>query len=260
VPHAPAEATAACSRCHAAVVVVHGGKGNCASCHTPHGELAEGRVAVACSHCHGAVAASDTSAHAGGVACESCHKAHDFAPPERRTLCATCHASESALATPSKGHADCTACHGPSTHAPAKAPACGTCHKQELASAPTGHQACISCHEPHAGSVRPQAACATCHMKEAATAHAGVQGGCETCHRPHGPGGVAPAPGCTTCHARDRLPALHAIPAHAACATCHASHVPPRSDRATCTGSCHANRRDHQPEAQVCTGCHVFRH
>ena len=25
------------------------------------------------------------------------------------------------------------------------------------------------------------------------------------------------------------------------------------------TGTCHVNRRNHQPTAQICTGCHVFR-
>jgi hypothetical protein len=29
-------------------------------------------------------------------------------------------------------------------------------------------------------------------------------------------------------------------------------------DRATCTGTCHTDRRTHQPQAQVCTGCHAF--
>jgi hypothetical protein len=37
------------------------------------------------------------------------------------------------------------------------------------------------------------------------------------------------------------------------------AHFPPRADRATCTGSCHADRRNHQPDAKICTGCHVFR-
>jgi hypothetical protein len=72
---------------------------------------------------------------------------------------------------------------------------------------------------------------------------------------------VAAPPGCATCHARPTLPALHAAPGHAQCSACHvSSHEPPREDRATCTaGSCHADRTSHQPAAQVCTGCHVFR-
>ena len=258
-PHAPEQAAASCTGCHTGIHVVHGSKNACVACHQPHGENAEPRIAAACTTCHANVAIADTGAHAGGVTCQGCHKPHDFAPPDRRALCVSCHASETALAAVSKGHGDCTSCHGGSTHKPAAAPACGSCHKREQASAPPGHQKCTGCHEPHKGSVLPQATCASCHADKASGLHATVPGGCSTCHRPHGSDGIASPPACTTCHARARLPALHAVPAHADCASCHASHGPPRSDRVTCTGSCHVDRRDHQPQAQVCDGCHVFR-
>jgi hypothetical protein len=73
--------------------------------------------------------------------------------------------------------------------------------------------------------------------------------------------GPATPPGCATCHDKAKLPGLHGVAAHGsgACATCHTPHGPPRSDRATCTGSCHADKRTHQPDAAVCKGCHLFR-
>jgi hypothetical protein len=258
-PHSPEKAAESCSGCHTGIKVEHGSKDACVTCHEPHGEKADTTMASTCTSCHAKVALSDTSAHAGGVACVGCHKPHDFDPPDRRTLCAGCHASEAALAGASKGHTDCSTCHGGSTHKPTAAPACGTCHKPEQASAPPGHQKCTGCHEPHKGTVLPQAACASCHANKASGPHATIQGGCTTCHRPHGPDGVATPPVCTTCHAREKLPALHAIPAHADCASCHVSHEAPHADRATCTGPCHVDRRDHQPQAKVCDGCHVFR-
>ena len=89
--------------------------------------------------------------------------------------------------------------------------------------------------------------------------HDAVKGGCLTCHRPHGPDGIASPPACATCHKSAELPGLHTVPAHTACAGCHSSHGPPRPDRATCTGSCHADRKDHEPQATSCAGCHVFR-
>lgn len=67
-------------------------------------------------------------------------------------------------------------------------------------------------------------------------------------------------PACTTCHAKPTLDGLHSVAAHgASCASCHSSHAPVRSDRATCTSTCHQDRKNHQPEAKVCKGCHMFR-
>jgi hypothetical protein len=166
------------------------------------------------------------------------------------------------LASTSKGHGDCSACHGQSlAHAPAPPAPCGTCHAKEQASAPAAHAKCERCHEPHGGTVKPEAACASCHADRTGGPHGGIAGGCRTCHRPHGPGGVPQPPTCTQCHAPSSLPALHASRGHTDCATCHtSSHAPPRAERTTCTaGGCHADRRDHQPAAQVCSGCHVFR-
>lgn len=262
-PHDPAAAASACARCHADIQVDHGKQGACVGCHAPHPPQGDfsGEVALStpCTTCHTKIAAFDTGAHAGGVACQACHKPHAFAQHDPRAVCVTCHASETSLAATNEGHRDCAACHGGSlAHAPERPPACGTCHAAELASAPAGHRRCEGCHDPHAGL--PASACNTCHQAESAGIHGSVPGGCVTCHRPHGPQGVATTPACTTCHGAKDLPGLHAVAGHGVCSSCHvAPHEPPRSDRATCTSGCHADRRDHQPLATVCTGCHVFR-
>ena len=257
-PHDPTRAAVACVRCHQDIQVEHGAQGACVTCHEPHGADPT-IVAVSCTSCHAKVAVFDTAAHAGGITCEGCHKPHQFAGLDPKALCENCHARETTLVAANKGHADCTSCHGAQVaHTPAPPAACGTCHAAEAKSAPAGHQRCVGCHEPHAG--QPVANCATCHANKTAGPHATIPGGCETCHRPHGPSGVAAPPGCKTCHAPSALPALHAAAGHSECASCHvSSHEPPRADRGTCTGSCHLDKRDHQPGAQVCTGCHVFR-
>jgi hypothetical protein len=257
-PHAPGNATESCRRCHADVHPSHGRRDDCTSCHIPHSGDSVAKASP-CTGCHDKVALVDTAAHRGGVACEDCHRPHDFRPPQKPGLCGQCHASETSLASTNRGHRDCAACHGTSAHQPVAAPGCGTCHVKEQGSAPVGHQNCRACHDAHAGQPLPQATCASCHVEKSHGPHGNIQGGCEICHRPHGPGGVASPPACTTCHARAELPALHADPAHAACASCHSSHEPPRADRASCTANCHQDRRDHQPQAATCTGCHVFR-
>jgi hypothetical protein len=257
-PHAPGHASGACLRCHQEVQPRHGNAQACVTCHLPHGDDPVA-VAATCTSCHAKVAPSDRDAHAGGVACEGCHKPHAFAGLDQKTLCRNCHERQTALVASNPGHGDCRSCHGVSVvHTVAPPAPCSTCHAAERKTAPAGHQRCVGCHEPHAG--KPTPACATCHANMTGKLHASIQGGCETCHRPHGPSGVATPPACTTCHAPATLPALHLAPGHAACASCHASpHEPPAVDRAACTGSCHADRRNHQPSAGVCTGCHVFR-
>jgi hypothetical protein len=257
-PHAPAEAPGSCRRCHGEVTAVHAGKETCIDCHVPHNSD-QTIKASACTTCHQAIAASDNGAHAGGQSCTNCHKPHTFPAPPRGELCASCHAPETRLTAVSRGHQDCVSCHGASAHRLAGAPACATCHAKEASSAPAGHRECQSCHEPHSGGMTTRgAACTTCHENKLGASHGSTQGGCASCHRPHGPSGVPSPPACVTCHQPSALPALHAVSSHAKCSTCHTSHGPPRSDRATCTTGCHANRKDHQPAAQVCTGCHVF--
>jgi hypothetical protein len=256
--HDPGAAAASCANCHSGVKVAHADKTACVTCHEPHSGNTNAKATL-CTSCHASIAPSDTRAHAGSTPCTSCHKPHDFAPPPNKlALCTSCHERESALVATNRGHADCASCHGASAHAPRAAPACGTCHAKEQASAPKGHQACVGCHEPHSGNRIPKAACASCHADKAGGPHDTLKGGCETCHRPHGPGGMPKPPACTTCHGSAPLPALHSVPAHKDCTTCHSPHRPAPLDRATCTGSCHTDRRTHQPQAEVCTGCHAF--
>jgi hypothetical protein len=256
--HDPASAAGSCVGCHATVNVSHGDKTACITCHEPHAGNANAK-AVTCTSCHGNVSSTDTGAHAGHTLCTACHKPHDFEPPKIPfQLCTNCHAHESTLASTNKGHADCTSCHGTSAHAPKTALTCGTCHTKEEASAPKGHQACAGCHDPHSGDHLPAATCGSCHADKIGGPHDALKNGCETCHRPHGPSGISKAPVCTTCHGGTPLAALHTVPAHAECASCHSPHRSTPMDRATCTGTCHADRRQHQPQAQVCTGCHAF--
>ena len=256
-PHDPGSAASSCKGCHQDVSVAHGSQGACVSCHKPHPANPLLKV-QACTTCHGAIANADTKVHGPGLSCDSCHHPHDFTPPRGAGLCVTCHATETARAASSQGHRVCATCHGTDIHRPVPSPGCATCHKAEASSAPPGHQACVSCHEPHSATQKAGATCVTCHAKEAKGNHESVKAGCATCHRPHGPGGPATPPGCVTCHARATLPALHSVAAHANCASCHSSHGPTRSDRATCTTGCHADRRTHQTDAPVCSGCHVF--
>lgn len=296
-PHQPAASPAlACVRCHESVQPKHpafasktAAASTCIGCHAPHESNAKtkakaaasttpGATAAACSSCH-TKARNDRAMHAGGVACVACHTPHDFATNLLRTatgapahgvaapsakaeeaaLCAQCHAPKAAAVAARPGHAECGTCHG-APHSPVKKPACAPCHAQETASAPKGHAACTQCHDAHSGSLGTHASCTSCHAEKPKQQHGSLPGACATCHVAHGPKGVTKPPACASCHGPAKLAGLHANPAHAAsCASCHSSHAPPRSDRATCTSSCHADRREHQPAAQVCKGCHMFR-
>ncbi|MEO8878546.1 MAG: hypothetical protein ABI461_23355 [Polyangiaceae bacterium] len=256
-PHAPMQAASSCATCHSGIKVTHGGHDDCIGCHAPHGKNVE-QKAVSCTSCHSKIASADSGVHAKGLACTSCHKPHDFEPPQKPQVCATCHAAEAASASHNAGHTNCASCHGASAHKPTTAPKCGTCHAKEQATAPAGHQVCTSCHAPHDGALPAKFDCGSCHAKEKSSIHGAIKGGCEDCHRPHGPGGKTSPPKCATCHASSSLPALHSVSGHQDCASCHTSHAPPKSDRATCTGTCHQDRRTHQPQVAVCSGCHRF--
>lgn len=284
-PHRPTESPAlACARCHADVKPKHPGFKSkmvvataCVGCHAPHPTAAAAAKATTsspCSSCH-TKAHGDGSLHAGGVTCTKCHAPHEFgsamlashgggvkgkAKPETLALCAQCHAERTRSVAARPGHADCTGCHG-ATHTPTKKPACTQCHAQEAASAPRGHAACTQCHDAHSGDLGKHAVCTSCHAEKTKALHGALPGAsCASCHAAHGPKGIVTPPPCATCHTPAKLEGLHGIGAHAAnCASCHSSHTPPRSDRATCTTTCHTDRKTHQPAAQLCKGCHMFR-
>ena len=188
-----------------------------------------------------------------------CHRPHEFRlAGAGANLCATCHEAKRNATSARPGHAACASCHG-EAHAPVATPSCAPCHAEPTRTAPRGHAACTSCHDAHSGSLGARAACTSCHEAKAKAPHAAVPGSCRTCHRPHGPKGPAkPAP-CTSCHAPSSLSGLHAARGHSTCSTCHSAHAAPRSDRATCTSGCHEDRREHQPDAKRCAGCHLFR-
>lgn len=247
-----------CANCHSKLEQHHPkveDKG-CTGCHSIHSTKANPPPeAQPCSSCHKA-ASSDTAFHATSAAavtakldCRSCHAPHAN-KPTGRALCVGCHAKNT-----NKGHMECTGCHTP--HTPKQAiPECGSCHANEKATAPKGHSTCTGCHDAHDGKRSPAAQCATCHADRKTGNHKAVQGGCQTCHRAHGPSGVEKPPDCATCHQSSKLPALHSK--HQECSNCHTSHGPTKSDRATCIG-CHSDKKDHNPDAATCTGCHVFR-
>jgi hypothetical protein len=126
----------------------------------------------------------------------------------------------------------------------------------EQRTAPAGHQECTNCHEQHTG--QQKVACAGCHSSEAASPHGKVEGGCTTCHRPHGPEGIAAPPACPTCHEVAKLPGLHSVAKHQDCLMCHKGHDDPTAAvRVPCLG-CHTDRKDHFPNAPSCASCHLF--
>jgi hypothetical protein len=105
----------------------------------------------------------------------------------------------------------------------------------------------------HSGKRKPEARCESCHVDRTTTPHAKL--GCQTCHRPHGPNGVATKPACTQCHSN--LPGMHQMAQHANCRDCHTAHAPQIRDRETCL-RCHTDRRQHVPDAVQCQACHTF--
>ncbi len=292
-PHdVKASAPAACPTCHKAVHSDHPKQaGACIGCHDPHPKrVIQDVVDVkTCTSCH-KLADSDHGAHRG-AACTGCHKPHDFGrslaelstcegchaqrveqvglnkghhacqgcheglphKPENEKACSQCHGREAALVK--TGHAQCTQCHEP--HSGAQAKACSNCHKAEQQSAPQGHQACTGCHEPHAG-LPVQKQCTSCHAMEAKSPHGQMATGCQTCHRPHGPKGVATIPTCTTCHQLGKLPGLHSQPQHQPCLKCHTGHDDASAPKRAQCMSCHQDRANHFPQSPRCASCHLF--
>lgn len=264
-PHKPGVPPSdACARCHSSMKPSHPptpsahGKQTCTGCHAPHGKQVEPPIAATCTSCHTKLG-NDHAAHDKKLACTQCHKPHEFAlaglGPK---LCAGCHQAKVTAVSTRPGHANCDGCHG-KAHDPVPKPGCASCHAAEAKSAPKGHATCTGCHDPHSGDRGNRAVCTNCHTDKANALHAkATPQGCASCHTAHGPKGVLSPPACTTCHAPTTLKGLHAIGGHATCKTCHQAHGPPRFDRATCTGTCHTDHQNHQPQAKVCKGCHLF--
>ena len=231
-PHAVrAAGDGTCQGCHEEVVSTHPveNKGDCISCHEPHPRRVA-QLALQCSQCH-EEARSERAFHAQKTACTDCHQPHGFDLSEvaERALCGECHAPQVRLTARVPDHLSCESCHQGTAHELQAPVACASCHDDILSGSPEGHRECASCHEPHAGTVAPETTCSS-----------------------------------SSCHAPGELPGLHRIPAdaqgpgHSDCASCHNIHrLTVRADRASCM-ECHDNIADHQPDADVCTGCHTF--
>jgi hypothetical protein len=262
-----------CSRCHGASGSASGSagaavldfvngphKGECKSCHFPHGTPAIG--SADCMRCHTTVEASFKAPNKQHALCRSCHQPHQ---PAKAAVarCGLCHgnAQVTAASWPAGSpHAGaCAACHTP--HAAREKKGCADCHGKEASSAQGGKHQCVQCHAPHAEApgrgVAWWSRCSSCHgdKTQSVKALGPKHSDCKSCHEPHSFG----APACSTCHTGLGGKGLHAIKSHAtSCSSCHDPHVKAAPTRAQCL-SCHTDKKQHQPDADKCYGCHVFR-
>lgn len=243
----------ACTSCHQNTGSEHGQHAGvaCTGCHQPHHFGLEPTQLAPCTNCHGEHV-QQVSTNPGHAACTGCHQGLPHHPEELEVGCDTCHRQESERVN--AGHARCNECHEP--HSGAQGAPCASCHAAESQTAPRGHQDCTGCHEPHAGSPAGKA-CSSCHADQAATPHGKLTDGCLTCHRPHGPDGIAQPPACTSCHELKELPGLHLEVKHQTCTNCHTGHEQQAAaSREACLG-CHSERKDHFPGGR-CANCHLF--
>lgn len=230
-PHAAKAPPKACESCHRDVKPTHpvtAGAPGCLGCHPIHEKLPPATVARECRDCHDAphltgVVHAEKDARGRPMQCTSCHRPHAFDLGHgSQASCRACHQDKlAATAKVNKsGHATCANCHTGLPHKPApEQKACGECHTDRPTTG-TGHVKCLDCHEPHSGSVEKT---------------------------------------CTSCHEPDGLEGLHAVSRHQTCETCHQAHGQKKGfQRETCR-SCHTDMKQHEPNAQRCTGCHLFR-
>ena len=251
------QSAAPCSSCHREAKTelgFHGDSIPCTRCHRPHTFKLSLKQLHLCQECH----AQQLTAARGGAGhrtCKNCHGGlpHDLTQPT--PPCGACHAE--AAREVRHGHQNCQSCHD--AHSTTVVTACGSCHAEAHRTAPAGHQNCVSCHSPHSGARRPEVSCQSCHAQQSQALHHDVPGGCTSCHRAHGPGGVAAPPGCTTCHSESKLPSLHQTPQHQQCSQCHQGHdKSPFPQKPVCL-SCHTDQQQHFPNAARCTNCHAFK-
>jgi predicted CXXCH cytochrome family protein len=273
--HAVQTAAQSCERCHADVRSTHPpeqGLGMCLGCHPPHPEPGAKRLKevtrVGCFRCHDD-APTETAHHGAKTTCADCHTPHQFAltaAAKNPDFCLGCHGGgvgarrPGERVRPAKGHDNCAACHTTAAHRPeAPRPACGSCHAPQEQTITKGHETCTECHPAHEARVPANVTCERCHQTQLRARHGQVDGGCETCHRPHGPEGVVKPPACASCHDTGRLFGLHRLADHATCNDCHASHDQGATgQRAACTTACHQTMTTHEPQATTCVGCHLF--
>jgi len=230
-----------CESCHQDVLNNHPSpKGApsqvCTQCHPMHQALPGVQVAKDCGECHddgaltGLVHGKDKKTGAS-LTCRQCHPPHAFAKRAAdRSSCKECHQATMAATAKMKkaGHAKCEDCHQGLPHKPSfgakaglgKTPFCLSCH-ETLKPPQEGHQECEKCHETHSG---------------------------------------AKLKGCLDCHKLAELPGLHVVVEHQKCEGCHAPHgSQPFRARVSCLSGCHDKEIEHEPQAERCYACHLFR-
>lgn len=196
----------ACTLCHApekksdAFTHAPFAKGDCLSCHDPHGSttpqmLRGERYADTCASCHKDMTGHDRVHGPASIgACGACHQPHSSSRPkllnaEGRDLCLKCHVrtgmeldARSVVHAPALG--DCRVCHDPhatdhrSLLVDDTAKLCTACHQDvahTMETATTQHAAvttkrgCTNCHAAHASDHasllkdEPKQLCLECH-------------------------------------------------------------------------------------------------
>ena len=249
-PHTFSAATAmgACAGCHK-INTSGAHRGECRTCHTPHGSPRIG--ADACGKCHANIPKAQGGKH---QECRSCHQPHQAAT-KGGAMCTTCHAAQQAAANayPAAQHKACPGCH--QQHNWSQKTPCASCHGKESASASGGKHQCSSCHSPHQAPGDWWARCSKCHggQSAAAKSRGATHGNCQSCHKPH----KFSKPTCQACHNAMGRMGAHGNAGHASCASCHDTHARSSPTRNTCLG-CHKDKTTHNANAKSCTGCHLF--
>jgi Cytochrome c3 len=245
-----------CLRCHQPLIQnasIH--RGNCMKCHTPHGSPAVAQDK--CQKCHEKIQLKPPPGVAAHGRCNSCHKPHKAAATAR-DQCKGCHQDKGKIAAlwpAGSAHREaCNRCHN--QHAVLSIKNCGECHQKEQTSASGGPHQCKFCHSPHQAPASTTKGwwgrCVKCHEKEVTASKAHNK--CENCHKPH----RFTPPKCKTCHAGPASKGAHQVKQHGECTKCHDAHGATIPGRAQCL-ACHKDRVDHQPQAQRCQACHLFK-
>jgi predicted CXXCH cytochrome family protein len=254
-------------------------KGDCGSCHAPHGSRLENTLVRAvpdlCFQCH-QVTPALTQKHQGmslaGVNCSACHDPHASSGP---------NLMHSIIHEPF-AQGKCSSCHEPGSGkvVSAERELCLSCHtamEEDLKNEGHVHAAiggdtpCTACHEPHTARFahlipKPtDRLCAECHagivteLAKATHGHpAQATGACLVCHSPHlvrdEKGASSAKKKCASCHPFDQH-VVHPMGGDVLdprtkttldCLSCHDQH-----------GSDHEYFLDDDPNGRLCVSCHT---